>query len=136
MPVCADERWDMELTVDNATSSDHFTFDITVDNEVISGWVTDDDGNRTELSGRCSVVSPVGQREVSLMDFRFIARGIHGDVEILMGGIGFQPTDQTMKPFFLGNFIAVAPTIVLAAAPTLPVGIDEGETGTGNGQQT
>jgi hypothetical protein len=126
----------MELIVDNATISNHFTFEITVDNETISGWVTDDDGNRTELSGRCSAASPVGQREVSLMDFRFIARAIHGDVEILMGGIGFQPLDPALKPVFLGNFIAVAPTSVLVAASALAVGIDEGDTGTGNGQQT
>ncbi len=136
MPVCADKRWDMELIVDNATTSNLFTFDITVDNETISGWVTDDDGNRTELSGRCSVVSPVGQPEVSLMDFRFIARAIHGDVEILMGGIGFQPPDPALKPLFRGTFIAVAPTKVLVAAAALPVGIDEGDTGTGTGTQT
>jgi hypothetical protein len=136
MPVCANARWDMELKVDNATTSNFFTFDITVDNETISGWVTDDDGNRTELSGRCSVASPVGQREVSLMDFRFIARAIHGDVEILMGGIGFQRPDPSLKPIFLGNFIAVAPTNVLVAAAALPVGIDEGDTGTGTGTQT
>ena len=136
MPVCADDRWEMELRVDHATIDNNFIFEITVVNEVISGWVTDDEGNRTELSGRCSGASSGEQQEVSLMDFRFIARAINGDVEVLMGGIGFQPRDPAARPVFRGQFIAVAPRNVLDAAAALRVGIDEGDVGTGSGTQT
>lgn len=136
MPVCVDERWDMELIVLDSTTSEHFTFDIEVDNEIISGWVTDEDGNRTPLSGSCRLISPSGRPEVSLMDFRFIAKAQNGDVEILMGGIGFDQSDPALRPIFRGNFIAVAPPNAVVEPSLLPVGIDEGDTGTGNGQQT
>jgi hypothetical protein len=134
MPVCADERWDMELEVESAPSSEHFTFEVDVDNENISGRVIDSDGNETDLSGRCSLISSNGQQEVSLMNFRFIAKGLNGDVEIVMSGIGFQPRDPSLDPIFMGSFIALAPTSAVGSA--LPVRIDEGDTGTGTGQQT
>lgn len=123
----------MDLKVINTTTPQHFRFEVTVVNEIISGWVFDDDLNRTELSGRCSLASPSGP-EVSFMNFRFIAKAQNGDVEILMGGIGYEQSSST-RIIFEGNFIAVAPTT--GGSPSvLAVAIDEGDTGTGNGTQT
>ena len=133
MPVCADASWDMELTVDNTTVDNHFIFDVEVNNETITGWVRDEDGNRTELRGRCSPVTATGDSDVSFMDFRFIARAQNGDVEILMSGVGFF---RDPRFIFEGRFIAVAPTGGIDPTSLRPVGIDEGDTGTGTGTQT
>lgn len=134
MPVCANKNWDMRSTVDNTTVDIRFAFlDVRVEDEVISGWVLDEAGNRTPLNGRCSPVSSTGEPDVSFMDFRFIARAQHGDVEIVMGGIGFFKDPRIT---FEGRFIAVAPTGELQPTSMRIVGIDEGDTGTGSGTQT
>jgi hypothetical protein len=135
MPVCiANVNWEMDLTVGNASSSDHLTFVIeSLQGEDFTGWVLDSDQNRTPLSGRCSPV--VGNPEVSAMHFDFNVLGrLHTVVRILMDGLGVQP--EGLRAIFNGGFVALDPITGSTTGLQRQTAIDTGDTGTGTGQQT
>lgn len=138
MSVCTQDSWEMDLIKSGPSASEnHFSFrDITPQGERLTGVVLDiDTGEVTPLSGTCFSFGEATQpSDLSIMSFQFTVRGNGGTpVGIFMTGFGF--TANNLRRFKGWYFTS-------AAAPEFSVGIerefgvDPGDTGTGNGNQT
>jgi hypothetical protein len=104
----------------------------------LTGVVIDPSGGRAiPLSGTCEPFEVQTEPpEISTISFRFTVLGSDGrsPVEIFIAGYAFK--DENDKSVFRGTFIAFPPLHSLVSEIRLTLGVDPGDTGTGNGNQT
>lgn len=136
MEVC-DGPWRMTLGNDRTGTQVVVLFrDIRVNGANFTGVVLDESASTrlSTLTGTCEDLA-TGDPRLKRITFQFSLPGT-GRVGIFLAGVGFTP--QTGNPLFLGRFRAYAPDghtpSFLIPGKTL-VGIDVGDTGTGNGMQ-
>jgi hypothetical protein len=115
-------------------------FCLKFDGEVVTGTVTDDEGHPLSSDDKVSGMRlPIGQTGKYFMNLVFRWDKQREAIEVFMGGFIF--TDSSDVTHFNGRFRATRIDAQLApsgAAPqltTLPPP-DDGDTGTGTGQQT
>ena len=135
MAIC-DGPWKMELVIDRTAGTEEFVFkEIRVTNTTFTGEVWDklQTTKLSDLTGTCDPLS-TGNPELSRITFQFTLPGTSETVGISMAGVGFIPPMSNAR--FFGRFRAYAPdggTTLITQEPL--VGIDVGDTGTGNGMQ-
>ena len=131
MSICADFDWGMELVKDGSQDKDALTFyNLSIDNEIITGKVKDKMNNATDLKGTCS---PFGSQEtVGRLNFFFKAVGPNEPVEIFLSGLAILVPGKE-KPVFRGGVVGLEPLAV--GTSTVQVSFDVGDTGTGTGTQ-
>ena len=137
MAVC-DGPWKMALVIDRTSGTEEFVFkEIRVTNTTFTGEVWDklQETRLSYLTGTCDPLSPWNP-ELSRITFLFTLPGTSETVGISMTGVGFIPPTSNAR--YLGRFRAFTPGSdkpPVNAEAAFVVGIDVGDTGTGNGMQ-
>jgi hypothetical protein len=150
MAACDEDKWNIRLKIDGDRDDEQVSFrNINITGGIIVGQVRDrDDRLMSALRGTCRPSMSTGHADMSHLEFIFNVRDIREKVVMLrLEGVGYLQPGHTLKEF-RGEFRAYNPYSgdafsffeVPASDPIDGrlhiLAFDEGDTGTGHGQQT
>lgn len=153
MASCDETEWDIELKIDgDPDNAETIAFrNIIIAGGVLVGEVYDEPGEfMSVLRGTCTPDMITGRPDMSHLEFTFNVRDVRGnDFFLRLHGVAYLPVGQPSPPRkeFRGEFRAYQPysdgtPFSRSSGDPSPSGqlellaFDEGDTGSGNGQQT
>lgn len=151
MAGCNESDWEITLKLDKGADTEDISFkNIAITNGSLFGRVDDDPGEfMSALRGRCTPSEITGLPDMSHLEFVFNVVDKNGKVFVLyLKGIGYLPPAGTKKEFrgefraylpYTGGPFSFSEELLQLAAPSGQLDklvFDEGDTGTGTGQQT
>lgn len=149
MAACEEDKWNIRLRIDGDRVEEEVFFrNINITGGIIVGQVRDRDNQlMSALRGTCRPSMSTGHADMTHLEFIFNVKDIRERVLMLrLEGVGYLQPGQVFKEF-RGEFRAYNPysgdafSFVEASAEAIDgrlhiLAFDEGDTGTGNGQQT
>lgn len=149
MAACDEREWNIDLRIDGDRVEERVFFrNINITGGIIVGQVRDRDNRlMSALRGTCRPSMSTGHADMSHFEFIFNVRDIREEVVMIrLEGVGYLPPGRDRKEF-RGEFRAYneysgdAFSFVEVSAEPIDgrlhiLAFDEGDTGTGNGQQT
>lgn len=154
MAACDETEWEITLRIDGDPDREEtISFkEISITGGVIVGKVFNGpsipENFMSILRGHCTPAMSTGRPDMSHLEFVFNVRDLRGNLKVLhLQGIGYlPPIAGAIKKQFRGHFRCYLPysggpfsfidTDPVADARLDNLVFDEGDTGTGNGQQT
>jgi len=145
MACTSDEEWTIHMVNDQTGSDDIIIFCLNIRNGVVTGSVTDEEGNPLSTDTRVKGIRvPIGALNIHVSTGEVISdfltlrfRWDKGPtaIKVLLMGSTYRDANDLNK--FEGRFLAYLGQLTVAdSSRFILAGPDTGETGTGNGTQT